>query len=316
MTLRVGRSRRPASRDTSASLRVGIDLGGTKTEGIVMDVNGQILLRERRPTPQAEGYDAILGNIQALVHDLERRAGAACRIGIGTPGAISTRTGCLKNSNTVCLNGKPVKQDLERLLSREIRMANDANCFALSEAIDGAGAGHPVVFGVILGTGVGGGIVINGQSIAGAQHIAGEWGHNVLEANGPPCYCHKRGCVETLLSGPGLARDYQEHGGHAMHDARAIVEHAAAGDALAEAAMQRYLERFGRALSVVANIHDPDAIVLGGGLSNIARLYTEGREQLAKSVFNDELRTALLPHVHGDSSGVRGAAQLWPANVD
>jgi len=297
------------------TLRIGIDLGGTKTEGIVMDVNGQILLRERRPTPQVEGYDAILNNILVLVRDLERRAGAACTIGIGTPGAISTRTGCLKNSNTVCLNGKPVKQDLERRLAREIRIANDANCFALSEAIDGAGAGHAVVFGVILGTGVGGGIVINGQLIDGAQHIAGEWGHNVLEADGPPCYCGKRGCVETLLSGPGLARDYQKRGGHEMHDARAIVEHAAAGDALAEAAMQRYLERFGRALSVVVNILDPDAIVLGGGLSNIARLYAEGRELLATHVFNDELRTALLPHVHGDSSGVRGAAQLWLTNV-
>jgi len=314
MTLRVGRSRRPASRDTSASLRVGIDLGGTKTEGIVMDVNGQILLRERRPTPQAEGYDAILNNVQTLAHDLERRAGTACTIGIGTPGAISTRTGCLKNSNTVCLNGMPVKQDLERLLGREIRLANDANCFALSEAIDGAGAGHAVVFGVILGTGVGGGIVINGQVIGGAQHVAGEWGHNVLEADGPPCYCGKHGCVETLLSGPGLARDYQERGGNVMHDARTIVEHAAAGDAQAESAIQRYLERFGRALSVVVNILDPDAIVLGGGLSNVARLYTEGREQLAKSVFSDELRTLLLPHVHGDSSGVRGAARLWPAS--
>ena len=295
------------------TLRIGIDLGGTKTEGIVMDVNGQILLRERRPTPQSEGYYAILNNIQELALDLERRAGAACTIGIGTPGAISTRTGCLKNSNTTCLNGRPVKQDLERRLGREIRIANDANCFALSEAIDGAGAGHAVVFGVILGTGVGGGIVINGQPIDGAQHIAGEWGHNVLEADGPPCYCGKRGCVETLLSGPGLARDFQKLGGNAMHNARAIVEHAAAGDAQAEAAMQRYLERFGRALSVVVNILDPDAIVLGGGLSNIARLYTEGREQLAKFVFNDELRTLLLPHVHGDSSGVRGAAQLWPA---
>jgi fructokinase len=298
------------------TLRIGIDLGGTKTEGIVMDVNGQILLRERRPTPQAEGYNAILSNIQALVHDLERRASASCRIGIGTPGAISTRTGCLKNSNTVCLNGKPVKQDLERMLGREIRMANDANCFALSEAIDGAGAGHAVVFGVILGTGVGGGIVINGQVLGGAQHIAGEWGHNVLEPDGPPCYCGKRGCVETFLSGPGLARDFALAGGDTTIDARAIVELAAKRDARADVAMQRYLERFGRALSVVVNILDPDAIVLGGGLSNIARLYTEGREQLAKSVFNDELRTALLPHVHGDSSGVRGAAQLWPANVD
>ena len=291
--------------------RIGIDLGGTKTEGVVMDVNGRILIRERRPTPQAEGYDAIVANIVDLALDLERRAGAACRIGIGTPGALSTQSGCLKNSNTVALNGRPLKQDLERALGRQIRIANDANCFALSEALDGAGRSHGVVFGVILGTGVGGGIVFHGRLHAGAQHIAGEWGHNVLEPDGPPCYCGRRGCVETLLSGPGLAYDYREHGGEPTADARTIVERAAAGERHAAAAMQRYLERFGRALSVVVNILDPDAIVLGGGLSNIARLYREGRDQLARHVFNDELRTVLLPHEHGDSSGVRGAAQLW-----
>jgi len=296
-------------------LRIGIDLGGTKTEGIVMGADGGILQRERRPTPQAEGYEAILASIQSLVAHLERQAGERCRIGIGTPGAISTRTGCLKNSNTVCLNGKPLPADLARLLGREVRIANDANCFALSEAIDGAGRGQPVVFGVILGTGVGGGIVIDGRLLAGAQHIAGEWGHNVLDANGPSCYCGKRGCVETFLSGPGLARDHIAHGGDPALDAPAIVARAAAGDAIAEAAMQRYLERFGRALSVVVNILDPDAIVLGGGMSNIGRLYSEGRHQLARQVFNDELRTALLPNVHGDSSGVRGAAQLWPIDA-
>jgi fructokinase len=295
-------------------LRIGIDLGGTKTEGIVMDVNGQILVRERRATPQAEGYASILANVRDLALDLERRAGVNCTIGIGTPGAISTKTGFLKNSNTVCLNGQPVKQDLEKLLAREIRIANDANCFALSEALDGAGRGHDVVFGVILGTGVGGGIVVNGRLLEGAQHIAGEWGHNILDAGGPTCYCGKRGCVETFLSGPGLARDYHAAGGNPSDDARMLVEHAAQGNALAEASMQRYLERFGRALSVVVNILDPDAIVLGGGLSNIARLYTEGRAQLAKYIFNDELRTELLPHIHGDASGVRGAAQLWPTN--
>jgi fructokinase len=329
-------------------LRIGIDLGGTKTEGIVMDAGGQILMRERRPTPQADGYDAILATIRDLTLDLERRAGGHCTVGIGTPGAL-TRTGCLKNSNTVCLNGRPVKHDLERLLAREIRIANDANCFALSEALDGAGHGYGVVFGVILGTGVGGGIVFHDRLHEGLQHIAGEWGHNVLEAGGPPCYCGKHGCVETLLSGPGLARDYQTAGGAAGLDARAIVERAAQGEAHAEAALQRYLDRFGRALSVVVNILDPDVIVLGGGMSNIARLYTEGRERLARQVFdaqgranaghcqhpaprdtrpsrdstgagsagaaNDELRTALEPHRHGDSSGVRGAAQLWPAGA-
>ena len=295
-------------------LRIGIDLGGTKTEGIVMDADGRILHRERRPTPQAEGYDAVLGNIVELVTALEARAGARCRVGIGTPGAISAKTGCLKNSNTVCLNDRPVKQDLERLLARELRIANDANCFALSEALDGAGRGDGVVFGVILGTGVGGGIVFHGRLHEGPQHIAGEWGHNVLDPAGPPCYCGRRGCVETFLSGPGLLGDYRAHGGDPALDTRAIVQRAADGDPDCEAAMQRYLDHFGCALATVINILDPDAVVLGGGMSNIERLYTEGRDQVASYVFNDELRTAVRPHVHGDSSGVRGAAQLWPAD--
>jgi fructokinase len=294
-------------------LRIGIDLGGTKTEGIVMNEAGKMLYCERRPTPQADGYDAIMKTIHALVFDLEKKAGQSCHVGVGTPGAISTRTGCLKNSNTLCLNGKPLKDDLEKTLARPIRLANDANCFALSEALDGAGQGAGVVFGVILGTGVGGGIVINGQLIEGLQHIAGEWGHNVLETDGPPCYCGKHGCVETYLSGPGLAHDYALHDGDPSLDAKQIVTHAAQGDSRAEAAMQRYLDRFGRALSTVINILDPDVVVLGGGMSNIARLCTEGRERVAHHVFNDELRTRILPHVHGDSSGVRGAAQLWPA---
>lgn len=294
-------------------LRIGIDLGGTKTEGIVMNVDGNILHRERRPTPQAKGYAAILSGVHELVLDLERRAGATCRVGLGMPGAISVETGLHRNSNTVCLNGMPVKNDLETLLQREIRIANDANCFALSEALDGAGRGYGVVFGVILGTGVGGGIVYNGRLHEGAQHIAGEWGHNVLEPDGPPCYCGKRGCVETFLSGPGLARDYQAAGGEPALDARAIAQAAADGDEQAEAALRRYLDHFGRALSVVVNILDPDVIVLGGGLSNIAQLYNHGREKLALYSFTEGFRTALLPHRHGDSSGVRGAARLWSA---
>jgi fructokinase len=293
------------------TLRIGVDLGGTKTEGVVMDASGAILARERRPTPQAEGYEAILANVVSLIHDLERTASHECSVGIGTPGAISARSGCLKNSNTVCLNGKPIKQDLERLLAREIRIANDANCFALSEAIDGAGQDHGVVFGVIMGTGVGGGIVFHGRLHEGPQHIAGEWGHNVLEAHGPPCYCGKRGCVETLLSGPGLLHDYRSSGGDAAHDTVRIVALAEQGDPLAIAAMQRYFDRFGRALSVVINILDPDAVVLGGGMSNIARLYTDGRKAVARYLFSDELRTPILRNSHGDSSGVRGAAQLW-----
>lgn len=295
--------------------RIGIDLGGTKTEGILLDALGNVAHRERRATPVAGGYDAILENVVRLVRDLEARAGAPCPVGIGTPGAISTRTGCLKNSNTLCLNGKPIKQDLERLLAREVRIANDANCFALSEALDGAARGAPVVFGVILGTGVGGGIVVHGELLEGLQHIAGEWGHNVLEAGGPPCYCGKRGCVETFLSGPGLLRDYRAKGGEANTDTRAIVARALAGDARAEAAVQRYLDRFARALSVVINILDPHVIVLGGGMSNLARLYTEGCARISRYVFNDELRTRIVPNLHGDSSGVRGAAQLWPAHT-
>lgn len=313
-------------------LRIGIDLGGTKTEGAVMNVGGKILFRERRPTPAAQGYEAILKNIHNIVRHLETQAGARCTVGVGTPGAVSTRTGTLKNSNTICLIGKPIRDDLEKSLDRPVRIANDANCFALSEATDGAGKGEPVVFGVIMGTGVGGGIVVNGQLIEGLQHIAGEWGHNMLEADGPKCYCGRHGCVETFLSGPGLARDYAAHGGKPGLDAEAIVAVAAEGDALAEsagatslsrgprldpiaeAAMQRYLDRFGRALAVVVNILDPHVIVLGGGMSNIRRLYTEGRKHVARHVFNDELRTKILPNVHGDSSGVRGAAQLWPAD--
>jgi fructokinase len=293
-------------------LRIGIDLGGTKTEGIVMDEAGRIVLRERLPTPQSDGYDAILQNIYTLVRDLEKKTGQACHVGIGTPGAISARTGCLKNSNTVCLNGKPIKTDLEKILGRPVRIANDANCFALSEALDGAGKEHGTVFGVILGTGVGGGIVFHGKLHEGPQHIGGEWGHNILEPDGPPCYCGKRGCVETFLSGPGLAHDWRRHGGDPLFEAKDIVVLAEQGDARAKAAMQRYFDRFGRALSVVINILDPDAIVLGGGMSNIPRLYTDGRDNVARYVFNDELRTKILPHVHGDSSGVRGAAQLWP----
>ncbi len=323
---------------------MGIDLGGTKTEGIVMDADGRIVVRERHPTPQADGYAAILDNIVALATDLETQAGQPCRIGIGTPGSISLPAGLLKNSNTVCLNGMPVKADLEKLLNREIRVANDANCFALSEALDGAGQSRGVVFGVILGTGVGGGLVFHGRLHQGPQHIAGEWGHNVLEPDGPPCYCGRRGCVETFLSGPGLALDYRMNGGDPALDAQAIVAAAARGDALAEAAMQRYLDRFGRALAVVVNILDPDAVILGGGMSNIARLYTEGRERVTRYLFaahgcanvaddttpgieevepcreqrprmsgatNDAPRVTILPNAHGDSSGVRGAAQLW-----
>lgn len=328
-------------------LRLGVDLGGTKTEGIVLDETGKELLRERCTTPAPQGYQAILANVIALVRRLEHAVGATCRIGVGTPGAVSAHSGRLKNSNTTCLNGQPIRDDLQRLLGRPVRLANDANCFALSEALDGAGRGEAVVFGAILGTGVGGGIVVHSRLVQGAQNIAGEWGHNVLEPDGPPCYCGKRGCVETFLSGPGLVRDYQT--GHPpVASAADVVARAAAGEPAAEAALDRYLERFGRALSTVVNILDPDVVVLGGGLSNIDALYSVGREKLEHHVFaaqgwanagceppllisrdtvkssdyaqsaktsvtDDGLRTAVRRNVHGDSSGVRGAAFLWDA---
>ncbi len=292
-------------------MRIGIDLGGTKTEGVVLDTKGRELARQRVATPQAEGYQAILDNVAQLVGALESQIGQCCHVGIGTPGAISSVTGKMKNSNTVCLNGQPLFDDLQQRLDRPLRIANDANCFALSEAVDGAGKDYGVIFGVIMGTGVGGGVVFHRQLHVGRQHIGGEWGHNILEVDGPRCYCGHHGCVETLISGPGLAADYHHHGGEGSLTAKEIVLQAEQGEPLAEAAMMRFLDRFGRAMAMVVNILDPDAIVLGGGLSNIARLYSEGREQVAHYVFNDEFITPILANQHGDSSGVRGAAQLW-----
>lgn len=280
-----------------------------------MDAEGGICHRLRRATPQEAGYDAILDNIVSVVSDLESAAGEKCLIGIGTPGALGT-TGMLKNSNTLALNGRPVKGDLESRLGRTLRMENDANCFALSEATDGAAAGKKVVFGVIMGTGVGGGIVVNGETLSGLHHIGGEWGHNPLEPDGPGCYCGRRGCVETLISGPGFARDYANNGGHTGVAPAAIIERAKSGEPAAVAAEERFLKRFGRALAVVINILDPDVVVLGGGLSNIGLLYTVGPKHVVMNTFNDNLLTQILPNHHGDSSGVRGAAQLWPAGTE
>lgn len=294
-------------------MRIGIDLGGTKTEAVLINDVGDILARERTPTPTAKGYNAILDNIISLVLSIEKSYGLKAHIGIGTPGAISTRTGRLKNANTTCLNGQPLKDDLEYLLNRKIRIANDANCFALAEAKLGAARGAGSVFGVILGTGVGGGIVLDGKLHQGAQLIGGEWGHNILDPDGPRCYCGRTGCVETLISGPGFARDYAAHGGNII-TTEEIAMHANNGDARAESAMQRFIERFGRALAVVVNILDPEVIVLGGGLSNIDRLYTEGREALARHIFNDVLETRLVRNERGDSAGVLGAAYLWPTD--
>ncbi|MBK7364036.1 MAG: ROK family protein [Nitrosomonas sp.] len=292
-------------------MRIGIDLGGTKIEGVVLDHNGTELLRKRIDTKQSEGYQAILRRVTEFVLLLENEVGKPCSVGIGTPGAISAVTGKMKNSNTICLNGQSLLEDLQALLNRPLRVANDANCFTLSEALNGAGAGYDVVFGVIMGTGVGGGIVFKGQLHSGPQRISGEWGHNILESNGPNCYCGQKGCVETLLSGPGLAADFYRNGGNAEFTTNEIVALAAQSDVLAEAVLQRFFDRFGRAMATVVNILDPDVIVLGGGLSNIDRLYTEGRTKVAQYVFNDQFITPMLRNIHGDSSGVLGAAQLW-----
>lgn len=292
-------------------MRIGIDLGGTKIEGILMDDHLNTISRIRRLTSQDRGYEAIIETIYQIINELESRVGQTCPIGIGTPGSISPRTQLIKNSNTLCLIDKPLKQDLELSLQREIRIQNDANCFALSEARDGAGEGYSVVFGVIMGTGVGGGIVINNTLHAGPHRIAGEWGHNVLEANGPECYCGNNGCVETFLSGPGLVNDYLGLGGDLNLDAKTILERAEQGDEYATEAQTRFLHSFGKAIAMVINILDPDVVILGGGLSNHRQLYTQGREQISRHVFSPTFNTPVVENLHGDSSGVRGAAMLW-----
>lgn len=294
--------------------KLGIDLGGTKIEIVALDERHEILFRRRVATPR-DDYAATLQAVKALVDEAERALGPGCSVGIGTPGAISRRSGMLMNSNSVWLIGKPLKRDLEALLGREIRMANDANCFALSEAVDGAGQGGGVVFGVILGTGVGGGIVVNGQVIEGANAIAGEWGHNALpwpeagEWPGPRCYCGRSGCIETFLSGPGLARDHREATGGDITP-ETIVMRATAGDNRCEVTLARYEARLARALAHVINILDPEVIVLGGGLSNIARLYQNVPRLWGRYIFSDDVTTRLVMNRHGDSSGVRGAAWL------
>lgn len=295
-------------------LRFGIDLGGTKIELIALEITGEELLRRRRPTPQGN-YRAILKAIEELVVEAEYELGRQGSVGIGTPGALSRVTGKIKNSNSGCLNGQPLQQDLEDLLDRPVRLSNDANCFALSEATDGAAAGSPVVFGVIIGTGTGAGIVIDGKVLAGSNAIAGEWGHNPLpwpqveELEGPVCYCGKRGCIETWLSGPGIARDHQQVNREAL-DPKTIALRASGGDISCEATLQRYEGRLARSLAHVINILDPDIIVLGGGLSNIHRLYHNIPKRWSDYVFSDRVETRLVPPCHGDSSGVRGAAWL------
>lgn len=324
------------------TLRIGIDLGGTKIEIVALDAQGNERLRRRIPTPQND-YPATIAAIVGLIHDAERELGQTGLIGIGTPGALSHATGRMKNCNSTCLNGQPLKTDLELALEREIRLSNDANCFALSEAIDGAAAGAGVVFGVILGTGVGGGIVVNGRVLNGANSIAGEWGHSPLpyfqfqhnpadhtdtgthlatgerivhpwpstrECTGPQCYCGKKGCIEAWLSGPALAADHIRYGGEDL-PAHEIAQLAAAGYGPCGKTVARYEERLARALAGVINLLDPDVIVLGGGLSNLARLYDNIPKLWPRYVFSDTIRTQLVAPKHGDSSGVRGAAWLW-----
>lgn len=294
-------------------MRIGIDLGGTKTEIIALSARGDCRLRERLATP--DGYEAIIANTAGMVRDAETRLGPASTIGIGTPGALSPATGRIKNSNSTVLNGKPLLRDLEAALQRPVHMANDADCFTLSEATDGAGQGAATVFGVIVGTGCGGGIVVNGRLLSGPNAIAGEWGHNPLPWPGdddqplPDCYCGRRGCIETYLSGPGMARDYHHHTGDRL-DAAAIAAAASSGETRARAAVERYAERMARGLASVINVLDPQVIVLGGGLSNIRALYTLVPGYWSRYVFSDRVDTVLRPAAHGDSSGVRGAAWL------
>jgi len=297
------------------SYRIGIDLGGTKTEIIALGPAGEALLRRRVATP-AQGYAATLGLLVTLVRETEAALGARARIGIGTPGSPSPATGLIRNSNSTCLNGQALKPDLERMLGREVRVANDADCFALSEAIDGAARGARVVFGVILGTGVGGGIVVDRRLLSGPNSIAGEWGHNPLpwplddERPGPVCYCGKHGCIESFLSGPGLAVDHERSSGERIQPEE-IVARARRGESVAVATLRRYEERLARALATVINLLDPETVVLGGGMSNIETLYERVPPLLPKWVFSDVVRTRLVRNTHGDSSGVRGAAMLW-----
>ncbi len=296
-------------------MRIGIDLGGTKIEAIALSEDGDALVRRRVPTPVGQ-YGHTLHSIAALVRGIEAELGERGTVGVGTPGALSPASGVMKNANSTWLLGKALDKDLAGVLNRPVRLANDANCFALSEATDGAGAGAEVVFGVIVGTGTGGGLVVGGRVLGGANGIAGEWGHNPLpwprsgELPGPACYCGRRGCIETFLSGPGLSRDFREMTDRLLAPP-AIVAAAERGEHDAEAALLRYEDRLARSLAHVINVLDPEVIILGGGMSNIDRLYRNVPAQWANYVFSDRVDTRLVPPVHGDSSGVRGAAWLW-----
>jgi fructokinase len=304
-------------------MRVGVDLGGTKIAAIALGDDDAVLWEARRATPR-DDYDGTVEAIAALVDEGERVVGVRGSVGIGTPGAVSPLTGRMKNCNSTWLNGRPLKEDLEGRLRRPVRLANDANCLALSEAADGAAAGADVVFGVILGTGVGGGLVVRGWPVVGANAIGGEWGHNPLpwpdddERPGPECYCGRRGCIETFLSGPGLAADYARRGGERLSPEAIVSRAAAPGEAgeaapdpLARAALDAWHARLARALATLVNVIDPDVIVLGGGLSRLPDLPASIAGRLGRWVFSDHVATRIEPARHGDASGVRGAARLW-----
>ncbi len=294
--------------------RIGIDLGGTKIEVMALDGAGTEIRRHRIPTPA--GYSGTVSAIATLVHDAEAYLGGSGSVGICIPGVISPATGLVKNANSIALNGNPFDRDIADALSREVRVANDANCFALSEAADGAGAGQGVVFGVIIGTGCGGGIVWDGRVLEGRNRIAGEWGHTPLpwpredELPGNPCWCGLSNCLETWISGTGLAMSCD---GPDARDASSIPARAAAGEVRAIVALERHADRLARGLAVVVNLIDPDVIVLGGGLSNMAHLYEIVPRLMKTYVFSDFVTTPVVKNMHGDSSGVRGAAWLWPA---
>jgi fructokinase len=301
------------------TLALGVDLGGTKTEAAVLAPDGAVQWRERVPTPAGD-YRATLQAVAGLVQRAEAALQQPFTVGVGHPGSL-TAAGRIKNANSTCLNGQPLAADLQALLGRPVRLANDANCLALSEATDGAAAGAATVFAVILGTGTGAGIVVNGRVLTGANSLAGEWGHNPLpwadaaeQAAAPGCYCGQRGCVETWLSGPALAQDHVRHGGDVL-SGETIVAAAQAGDAAAQATLERHVHRLARALAGIVNLLDPEVIVLGGGLSRLPHLYTAVPALWARWVFSagsdESLHTRLLPALHGDSSGVRGAAWLW-----
>lgn len=294
---------------------IGVDWGGTKIEGMALSPQGEILARHRIATPKGD-YDGCIAAIAELVTGLERDTGRVGTVGIGIPGAISPATGLIMNANSTWNNGRPLDRDLADALGRPVRLENDANCFAVSEAVDGAGAGHAVVWGVIIGTGAGSGIAINGRALGGRNRIAGEWGHNPLprpaddERPGPACYCGRHGCIEAFVSGTGFEHDHAVRTGERLNGP-AIVERMRAGHPAARATYEAYVERLARSIAHVVNLIDPDVIVLGGGMSNVDELYGDLPTRIEPHVFSDVFTTPVLKHLHGDSSGVRGAAWLW-----